>query len=175
MGDIFTANINASGHLEKVNRIFSWANYSGTDVCKDSGNLERLKLTRNNQTVVGGVKFAHAIENVDTCDGAACLAAYNANKDAFADLSAAEEDYLYDAIIGDYADGDTTHAGDKAHSYKVIDKWNAICAAAGATPSQKIVLFNDNKMWIIITIASATAMISLAGLFFALRRRRVAK
>ena len=173
LGDMVMADI-VDGKMVIRNYIFKWTGRAG-DTANASTNFDLLKVTRNNESLIPSVNFARSIKDVDTCDDAACLAAYNANKDAFADLSAAQEDYLYDAYFFDYADGDTAHAGARATQYHVMDKWEAICEAAGVTPSQKLVLFNDNKMWIIITIASTTAMISLAGLFFALRRRRVAK
>ncbi len=175
IGDIFTANISASGHLVKVNTLFSWSQHSGSPetVCNDCGNLERLDLARNNSSLVPGAAFVKAIENVDTCNETAAENAYDNNIVAYTALSNANKAYLEEAIIGDYADGDTTHAGDRSTGYTAAQKWAAICEAAGHGSSSRVVLFNDqNKAWLYVIIASVSTL-SLPGVFFIIRRRRV--
>lgn len=174
IGDIWTTNIDGDGHLVKINQICDWSSASGNNIVfTENGN--KIDVTHNNSSLKPAVRFIRAIEGVDTCDDAACLAAYTANEDAYDDLSAPCLAYLEEAVLGDYADGDTSHAGGKYTGYKAAAKWEAICAAAGVTPSQQVAITHDNKYWMIIVAASATAMVSLGGLFFVLRRRRLAK
>ena len=177
IGDIFTANINAAGHLVKVNTLFSWAKHSGSPetVCNDCGNLGKLALLRNNSSLVPAAAFTKSIENVNVCNSAEAVQAYNDNIVAYTALSNVNKLYLNDVIIGDYADGDTTHAGDKANAYTAAAKWAAICEAANPS-SSRVVMFNEqNKTWIYVLIASVSAL-SLAGCaFFFIRRRKVAK
>ena len=173
LGDMVMADI-VDGRMVIRNYIFKWTGRSG-DTANGSVNFDLLKVTRNNENLIPGVNFTRAIQGVDTCDDAACLAAYTANEDAYDALNPANLAYLEEAIIGDYADGDTSHAGGKYTGYKAAAKWDAICAAAGVTPSQQIAITDNKKSWMIIVIVSAVSVVSLGGLFFVLRRRRLAK
>ncbi len=177
IGDIFTANISASGHLVKVNTLFSWSQHSGSPdtVCVDCGNLERLDLARNNSSLIPGAAFTKSIENVNVCNSVEAVQAYNDNIVAYTALSKANKAYLEEVTISDYADGDTTHAGDRSTGYTAAAKWAAICEAANPS-SSRVVMFNEqNKTWLVVLIASVSAL-SLAGCaFFFIRRRKVAK
>ena len=173
IGDIYTANIDGAGHLVKVNRILNWATITSGTGANDTGDgsISKLALARNCVTLQPGVRFIQAIEDVDACDGTAATAAYNANKTAYLALSNANKNYLAEAIIADYADGDDAHAGPRLTGWTAAAKWAAICEAAGQSPS-KVVLFKDtDKTWLFVTIGAVSA-VSLAGLFFILRRRR---
>lgn len=170
IGDIYTANIGANNRLIKVNRLWSWSKHSGTSAIVNVENMEKLKITRNNENLVGGVDFVRAIEDVDVCADAD--AAYVANIDAYNDLNAASEDYLYDVDLYDFADGDTAHAGGRETKYSAAEKWAAICEASGHVPSNVVLYKEDKKAWIIVATISTLSIVSLGGLFFILRRRR---
>ena len=174
IGDIYTANIDGAGHLVKVNQILNWAN--GTANIAVVENADKISITYNNENLRPAVKFIQAIDGVDTCSNSAALTAYNANKDAYAALNAANKEYLEDAIMGDYADGDTGHDGGKTIQWTAAQKWEQICKAAGVNASRPI-LFNDdkNRGILIASIAIAMSALSAFGLFFIIRRRKFSK
>lgn len=172
IGDIYTANIDGDGHFVKVTRLVNWAKIEGTGTNDaEDGTYNKLAYSRNFPSLVPGVKFIQAIENVDACDGTAAAAAYDANIVAYTALSNANKVYLGDAVIADYADGDTAHAGSRTTGWTAAAKWAAICEAAGHTPSRVILFKDTDKTWLFVTIGAVSA-VSLAGLFFILRRRR---
>lgn len=174
IGDIWMANIDGDGHLQKVNRILNWANINGTATTDTGdGSMAKLALARNNVTLQPAAKFIQAIENVDACDSTAAGTAYDNNIVAYTQLNSSCKAYLEEAYLGDYADGDTAHAGGRLTRYTAAAKWAAICEAAGHGSSSRVVLFNNqNKAWLFVVIASVSAL-SLAGVFFIIRRKRV--
>lgn len=177
IGNVYTANIDSNNHLQKVNRIINWANIDGLGMVQDYG-LENSYLhpVRNNPTLKPAVKFIQAIEGVDACDNSAALAAYNANLAAYEALDDECLDYLEDAIVGDYDDGDKTHAGGKLIQWKAAAKWAQICKAANPS-SSRLVLFHDDKntALLITAIGLTVGALSVAGLFFFLRKRKLSK
>lgn len=175
IGDIYTANIDAEGHLVKVNRLFSWAKHSGTSVCippEDGGNMGKLVLTRNNENLCGGVNFIRSIENVNVCNAAECTAAYNAHHEEYENLNPLSEEYLDEAIIGDYADGDTTHAGGKAHAYTALQKWEAIKKGAGITSTNYILARKEDGNPMPIILVASIVAIAAAGAFVVFNKKK---
>lgn len=177
IGNLWTANIDGDGHLVKINRLINWANVPGDQIpVNDSGNMSKLTITRNNSNLVPAVKFVQEIEHVDACSTSASTTAYNNLKDSYAALTNAQKFYLEEYEIYDYADGDTGHTGARATSYYAADKWAQIVATAtNPSASRMINIRKDESVVLIIVVSSLVAGLSVAGLFFIIRRRKLQK
>ncbi len=178
IGDLYTANIDENGRLVKVNRLINWSTV-GDSWATDTGDgsMAKLALTRNNPDLKPAVQFIHSIEDVNACNASACSSAYTANNAAYEALDEDNLDYLEDASIIDYANGDTAHSGGKVSSYKAIAKWEQICKLAGHPLSGSAPLFFDNKEKTNVAIIAAISagVLSLTGLFFFLRKKKYNK
>lgn len=178
IGNLWTANIDSDGHLVKVNRIINWANIVSGTATNDTGDgsMARLNITRNNANLIPAVKFVQDIENVDACNATQATAAYNNLNETYSGLTNAQKFYLDEYQIYDYADGDTGHTGGRGVAYSASAKWAQICAAAGHASSARI-LFNKKNDSIVLTVAltSTFVLLSVAGAYFIIRRRKLQK
>lgn len=178
IGNLWTANIDSDGHLVKVNRIINWANIASGTATNDTGDgsMAKLNITRNNANLIPAVKFVQDIENVDACNATQATAAYNNLNETYNGLTNAQKFYLDEYQIYDYADGDTGHTGGRGVAYSASAKWAQICAAAGHASSARI-LFNKKNDSIVLTVAltSTLVLLSVAGAYFIIRRRKLQK
>ncbi len=176
LGNLYTANIDEGGHLVKVNRILNWANASmSTGVHVDAnGNQDTLTLTDNFSSLKPAVKFIQSLETVNSCS--VTQQQYENLSTEYNKLDADCKDYLLDAIIADYADGDTGHEGGKYTGWTAQAKWEEVSKAAGH-PLNTIspLFFDENKQSAITYICVVTGVLSLVGMFFFIRRKKLNK
>lgn len=179
IGNLYTANIDSDGHLVKVNRIINWAAIASGVATVDTGDgsLAKLNVTRNNSALIPAVKFAQDIEGVDVCNASACTTAYNNLHATYEGLTAAQQMYLDEATVNDYANGDTAHAGGKFTAWTAADKWAAIAKTAGHPISANITFFTKKEQNTVLIVALTTGFVALSavGLFFIIRRRKLQK
>lgn len=173
IGDVWTANIDGEGYLQKVTHVIDWtsAGAGKANVVNDT-NMAFLDVARNNENLVPGAKAARAIMDVDVCDAAACTAAYNANKDTIAGLDTANAAYFREVTVYDYEDEDTAHTGGRHTFHTVGQKWDAIVfAATGVAPSAQLHVFKKETTPVIIAVI---AMVSVLGLttFLVIRSKK---
>lgn len=176
IGNIYSANIDSDGHLVKKTCLVNWADVADSSTIHPDFNPQLIDLTRNNLNLVPAAKFVQQIENVDACNATQATAAYNNLNETYSGLTNAQKFYLDEYQIYDYADGDTGHTGGRGVAYSASAKWAQICAAAGHASSARI-LFNKKNDSIVLTVAltSTLVLLSVAGAYFIIRRRKLQK
>ena len=173
IGNIYTANIDENGHLVKVNRILNWANTNAAGITITE-NANKISITDNGVGLKPAVKFIQSLENVNSCS--VTQQQYEDLSTEYNKLNADCQDYLYDAIIADYADGDTGHEGGKYTGWTAQAKWEEVSKAAGH-PLNTInpLFFDENKQSAITYICVVAGVLSLVGMFFFTRRKKLNK
>ena len=178
IGNIWTANIDDDGHLVKVNRLLNWATVASGTATIDTGDgsMAKLNITRNNANLIPAVDFINKIEHVDACNVSESTTAYNNLNASYNNLTSVQKFYLDEYQIYDYADGDLGHTGGRGVAYSASAKWAQICATAGHVSSARI-LFNKKNDSIVLTVAltSTLVLLSVAGAYFIIRRRKLQK
>ena len=179
IGNIYTANIDGDGHLVKVKRILNWASIASGTATNDTGDgsLAKLNVTRNNANLVPAVKLIQDIENIDACNATACSETYADLSATYEGFTAAQLMYLDEVVLYDYQDGDTAHNNGVIAQWSAAAKWAQIAKLAGHPVSANINLFTkkEQNTILIISVATAFAVLSVAGLFFIIRRRKLEK
>lgn len=173
IGNIYTANIDENGHLVKVNRILNWANTNAAGITYTE-NANKISITDNGVGLKPAVKFIQSLEKVDSCS--VTQQQYTALSTEYNDLTPDCQDYLVDAIIADYADGDTDHEGGKYTGWTAQAKWEEVSKAAGH-PLNTInpLFFDENKQSAITYVSIVAGVLTLVGLFFFIRRKKLNK
>lgn len=176
IGNIWTANIDGDGHLQKVNRILNWANFDALGVVNDS-NMDLLTVTRNNPNLRKAVRLIQNIEYGDACDATASEGMWSSSYELYDSLDSGALAYLDNFTIYDYASGDTAHSGGRSKQWSASQKWAQIkeVSGHGSSPARYAAPAKKNKTLTLVIVITSVTSLSAVGLILISRKRRLEK
>ncbi len=120
------------------------------------------------------IPAVQALEAIKTCDVIAGDEEFGAIVTNYASIIEANRETLEGIYIRDYADGDTTYAGNRENRVSFMDKYNACYEKYAASADVSSLIDSSNGEGILIAACVLLAAATVGGAYVLIRKRRTA-